>query len=169
MKKVIAKNTLGFQCSASYSHLRTPPDIWQRANIMLAERNLAFTVDVCASNNNHLVARYYTLDTDGLRQDWTGEIVWCHPMFDTFIGKWVEKAYHSRALTVLLLPAATHTRYFHRYIYHNPNAEFIFLEKPTRGFHFGGDNGEIDDPKAIGYIKPLMLVTIDNLLLLNKD
>ena len=92
--------------------IRTPKDIWDELN-----QEFNFTIDVCASNKNHLLPRYYTEKEDGLKQDWTGEIVYCHPPFDGNIGRWVEKASKSKCLTVMLLPASTHTRYFHRYIW----------------------------------------------------
>ena len=153
MKKNIAKNTLSFTCSKSMRFIRTPIDIWEQL-----KAEFDFTIDVCASDRNHLLPRYYTEREDGLKQDWTGEVVYCHPMFDGNIGKWVEKAYNSKCLTVMLLPASTHTRYFHRFIYKNPKCEIRFLEKPNKGFRFLNDDGSDDNPDAIGYIKPLMIV-----------
>jgi hypothetical protein len=155
--RIVAKNTLSFSCSKSMQFLRTPKDIWARL-----QQEHAFTIDVCASHQNHLLPRYYTIETDGLRQQWTGEIVYCHPLFDSKIGRWVKKAYESRCKSVLLLQAATHTRYFHQFIYHNPNTKVEFLEKPNRGFRFLKDDGSDDDLSRIGYIKPLMIVVIDN-------
>ena len=154
----ISKQTLSFTCSKSMKFLRTPVDIWKQL-----QAEFPFTIDVCASDENHLLPRYWTEKEDGLKQDWTGEIVYCHPLFDSKIGKWVEKAFNSKCLTVMLLPAATHTRYFHRYIYHNPRCEIRFLEKPNRGFRFLSDDGEPDDPTRIAYIKPLMVVVFRGL------
>ena len=79
------------------------------------------------------------------------------------IPKFVEKAYHTKNFTgVFLLPSATHTKYFHDYIYKNPNCEIRFLKKPVKGFRFGHDDGTEDDPSKIGYIKPLMIVIFRN-------
>jgi len=83
-------------------------------------------------------------------------------MFDWKIGRWVEKAYNSKCLTVMLLGASTHTKYFHEFIYKNPKCEIRFLRKPNRGFRFLNDDGSDDNPNAIGYIKPLMVVVFDN-------
>ena len=157
MIRNIAKNTLSFTCSKSMKYLRTPTDIWKS---LVDEFD--FTLDACASHKNHLLPKYYTIDDDCLKQDWSGEVVYCHPMFDMHIGKFVEKAYNSKCITVMLLPASTHTRYFHRYIYHNPNCEVRFLEKPNKGFRFLNDDGSDDDLKKIGYIKPLMVVIFRN-------
>jgi hypothetical protein len=153
----IAKNTLGFSCSKSMVYLRTPKETWERLS-----KEFCFTVDACASHDNHLLDRYWTEEEDGLRQDWTGEVVYCHPMFDGNIGNWVEKAFHSRCITVMLLPAATHTKYFHGFIYRNPSCTVEFLPKPKNGFRFGPDDGSEDDESRIGYIKGLMIVVFYN-------
>ena len=64
-----------------------------------------FTVDAAALPHNARVSRFWTPATDGLRQDWTGERVWCNPPFSA-IRPWVEKALESDAdLVVMLLPA----------------------------------------------------------------
>ena len=39
---------------------------------------------------------------------------------------------------------------------------YQFLRKPVKGFHFGHDDGTIDEPNKIGYIKPLMIVIFRN-------
>ena len=165
MKRTIRKNTLGFMTSASYTHIRTPKDIWAELT-----QEFAFTLDACASTPNHLCAKYYTKENSCLTKDWNGEVVYCHPMFDTFIGKFVEKCAISPCLSVMLLPAATHTRYFHKFIWDKqrqcpkPNVQVRFLEKPTQGFCFGNDDGtDSTIPKGkVGYIKPLMIVVFNN-------
>ncbi len=160
MKRNIAKNTLSFMTSKCYKFIRTPKDIWEKINNKLANYGVEFTLDACASDNNYLVPKYYTKEKSCLDQDWTGEVVYCHPMFDMHIGNFVKKAYESKCITVMLLPASTHTRYFHRYIYKNPNCEIEFLEKPAKGFNFGHEDGTVEEIKKgkVGYIKPLMIV-----------
>jgi phage N-6-adenine-methyltransferase len=141
--------------------LRTPKDIWESLS-----KEFNFTLDACASHKNHLLDKYYTIDEDCLKQDWTGEVVYLHPLFDMHIGKFVEKAFNSNCTTVMLLPASTHTRYFHSFIWDKENnkprenVEVRFLEKPKQGFNFGNDDGTIAEiPKGkVGYIKPLMIV-----------
>jgi len=139
-------------------YLRTPKDIWEDL-----VKEFDFTIDICASNENHLLPRYYTIEDDALTKDWTGEIAYIHPLFDGKIGKFVEKAYNTPNLTaVFLLPASTHTKYFHEWFYHNPNCEIRFLRKGLKGFRFGHDDGTEDDVSKIGYIKPLMIVVMKN-------
>ena len=157
MKQNIAKNTLSFSCSKKMKYLRTPTDIWEKLS-----KEFEFTCDMCASDNNHLVDKYYTIETNALKQNWDNEIGYVHPLFDGKIGKFVEKAHNSTGLFVFLLPASTHTRYFHRYLYKRDNVEIRFLEKPNKGFRFGNDDGTEQDPNSIGYIKPLMICIMDN-------
>ena len=157
MKENIAKNTLSFSCSKKMKYLRTPTDIWEKLS-----KEFEFTCDMCASDNNHLVDKYYTIETNALKQNWDNEIGYVHPLFDGQIGKFVEKAHNSTGLFVFLLPASTHTRYFHRYLYKRDNVEIRFLEKPNKGFRFGNDDGTEQDPNSIGYIKPLMICIMDN-------
>ena len=157
MKRVINKNTLSFSTSKIMKYLRTPPNIWDDL-----KNEFNFTIDACSSELNHLCDIYYTIDNSCLDKDWTNNVVYCHPMFDMHIGNFVKKAYESKCITVMLLPASTHTRYFHRYCYKNPNCEIRFLEKPNKGFHFGHDDGSIDEPNKIGYIKPLMILIFRN-------
>ena len=157
MKEVIDKNTLSFSCSKKMLYLRTPKDIWNNLN-----KEFEFTCDMCASNENHLVDKYYTIDNSALDKDWNGEIGYIHPLFDGKIGKFVEKASNSKGTFVFLLPASTHTRYFHKYLYKKKNVEIRFLEKGNKGFHFGRDDNGVEETDRIGYIKPLMICIMKN-------
>lgn len=157
MKPNISKQTLSFSCSKKMKYLRTPTDIWEDLS-----SKYDFTCDMCASDENHLVDKYYTIEDNSLKQDWTDEVGYIHPLFDGKIGKFVEKAYSTRGFFVFLLPASTHTKYFHEYLYNNPNVETTFLRKPKKGFRFGADDGSEDDPNSLGYIKSLMICVMDN-------
>ena len=54
-----------------------------------------------------------------------GERCWCNPPYGHIIGQFVKKAAESKALTVLLIPARTDTKWFHKYIYNRYPVEFI--------------------------------------------
>ena len=89
-----------------------------------------FTLDPCASAENHKCARYFTKEQDGLAQNWGGQIVFCNPPYGRAIAAWVRKcAEESRkpgTQVVALIPARTDTAYFHDYIYHKAR-EIRFL------------------------------------------
>lgn len=38
------------------------------------DKTFNFTLDVCASEENHKCARYFTKEQDGLKQDWGGRL-----------------------------------------------------------------------------------------------
>ena len=142
--------------------IRTPKEIWSK---LLEE--LLLPVDACASDKNHLLPKYWTKEIDACTQNWDGEVVYCHPMFDGKIPKFIKKASESKCTSVFLLPASTNSVYFHNYLWdnkkHKPkkNVQIRFLEK-TKGIYgtkfYSEDNKE---PKT-GYLRPLMIVVINN-------
>ena len=136
--------------------IRTPKSIW---NDLIKEFN--FTVDACASDKNHLLPKYWTEKNTALDKNWDNEIVYCHPMYDINIPKFIKKAIESKCITVFLLPASTNAEYFHNYLYKKNNVDIRFLrkEKGGNGYKFFSDDNK--DPKT-GYLRPLMVVVIDN-------
>ena len=94
----------------------TPQDFFDELN---AEFN--FTLDPCATRENAKCAKYFTVEDDGLKQDWQGETVFCNPPYGREIGKWVKKCYEESkkpgTTVVMLIPARTDTSYFHDFIY----------------------------------------------------
>lgn len=74
---------------------------------MFVERFGEFTVDVAAAAHNTKCHKYYDRETDGLRQSWADELVWCNPPY-SHIEPWVRKAwaeYQGTRGIVMLLPA----------------------------------------------------------------
>ncbi len=84
-----------------------------------------FEVDVCAIPENAKCDRFFTPDMDGLKQNWEGLRCWCNPPYGREISSWVQKAAQSNALTVMLLPARTDTKWFHDYIYNKAEIRFV--------------------------------------------
>lgn len=103
----------------------TPQDFFDRLNA-----EFKFTLDPCASAENHKCDKYYTKAEDGLIQDWSGETVFCNPPYGREIGRWVCKCFREVfdgkcPCAVMLLPARTDTRWFHDYIYNKAEIRFI--------------------------------------------
>tara|TARA_R100000664_G_C2657204_1_gene75086 strand:- start:28 stop:549 length:522 start_codon:yes stop_codon:yes gene_type:complete len=142
-------------------YIRTPPQIWESLS-----KEFSFSIDACASDCNHLLPRYWTKQTNALAQNWDNEIVYCHPMYDSNIPKFIAKSFDHNCLTVFLLPASTNAVYFHKFLWDfesnqsKKNVTIKFLPKPDNdGYKFGAENGDM--PKT-GYLRPLMVVIVDN-------
>lgn len=99
----------------------TPQDLFDRLN-----RIYHFQIDVCAIPENAKCEVYFTPEQDGLKSEWGGYRCWCNPPYGRKVIKWVRKADESEnALTVMLLPTRTDTKWFHDYIY--GKRPFVFL------------------------------------------
>jgi site-specific DNA-methyltransferase (adenine-specific) len=85
---MITMNGSNAMFSSATDEWSTPQDLFDRLN-----DEFHFTIDVCASEENTKVSRYYTKEQDGLKQDWTGETVWCNPPYGRQIKRWIHKAY----------------------------------------------------------------------------
>lgn len=93
----------------------TPQDLFDTLN-----DEFNFTLDPCATDGNHKVSKYFTIETDGLKQSWSDESVFINPPHSK-VKDWVEKAYveHTvnKTTVVMLLPGRTDTKWFHTYIW----------------------------------------------------
>lgn len=79
-----------------------------------------FDLDVCASPENAKCARFYTIEQDGLAQDWVadGPRCWMNPPYGETIGLWMAKALEESrrgASVCCLVPARTDTAWWHDY------------------------------------------------------
>ena len=103
----------------------TPQDFFNELN-----KEFNFTLDPCATPENAKCEKYYTKEDDGLKQDWSGETVFCNPPYGRVIKDWVKKCYEEsrkeNTTVVMLIPARTDTSYFHDYIY-NKAKEIRFI------------------------------------------
>lgn len=101
----------------------TPRELYTSLN-----KRFKFTLDPCSTKENHLCNKYYTKEENGLCKSWKGETVFVNPPYSK-IKQWVEKCYKeyetNGTTVVLLIPSRTDTRYFHEYIYHKAEIEFI--------------------------------------------
>lgn len=95
----------------------TPQDFFNSLN-----KEFNFTLDPCATPENAKCSKFFTKESDGLKQNWGGETVFCNPPYGRAIKDWVKKCYEESLKTetrvVMLIPARTDTSYFHDYIYH---------------------------------------------------
>jgi len=89
----------------------TPPEVY----IPLYEE-FKFTLDPCASAENHKCTKFFTEADNGLEQSWAGHRVFMNPPYGREIYAWTRKARHEQAKGVLvvgLLPASTDLAWWH--------------------------------------------------------
>lgn len=102
----------------------TPWDFFEKLN-----DEFHFTLDPCSTHENAKCYRHFTIEEDGLLQDWGNEVVFCNLPYGRQIKDWVKKAYKEsrkdNTTVVMLIPARTDTIYFHEYIYHKAEIRFI--------------------------------------------
>ena len=88
-----------------------------------------FTLDPCATEQNAKCKVFFTKETDGLKQNWAGNRVFCNPSYGKKISDWVKKYYDEsrkpNTTVVLLIPARTDTAYFHDYILGKSEIHFL--------------------------------------------
>jgi len=119
----------------------TPQDFFDSLN----EEFGPFDVDVCASEWNAKCPRYFTQETNGLSQDWTGK-VWMNPPYGRTIGQWMKKAYESSlsgARVVCLVPARTDTAWWHDFA---TKGTIRFIRGRLK---FGGHENSAPFPSAV--------------------
>jgi site-specific DNA-methyltransferase (adenine-specific) len=127
--------------SSNSTEWATPQDLFDELN-----QEFAFSLDVCATEDNHKCDKYLTIKEDGLIQDWGNERVFCNPPYGREISSWVKKCAEHNGLAVILLPARTDTKWFHEYIYQKQNAEIRFIKGRLK---FGGAQNSAPFPSMI--------------------
>lgn len=119
----------------------TPPELFRAL-----DEEYGFTLDVCANEENKKCEKFFSRAEDGLKQKWSG-VCWCNPPYGREVGAWVAKAAKEageRTTVVMLLPARTDTKWFHRYIYGHAEVRFL----PGR-LKFGGSKNGAPFPSMI--------------------
>ena len=109
--------------SSKSNEWETPLDFFQEL-----DREFHFTLDPCCTHENAKCAKHYTIQENGLAQDWHGETVYCNPPYGRDLPKWIEKcarSANSETTVVMLIPARTDTKAFHEYIYKKAEIRFI--------------------------------------------
>jgi phage N-6-adenine-methyltransferase len=117
-----------------------------------------FTLDVCASDDNHKCNKYFTEATNGLVQKWTG-VCWMNPPYGREIGAWIKKAHDSAlegATVVCLVPARTDTKWWQDYC---KDAEHLFVRGRLK-FNDGANPAPF--PSALVVFRPALKHVVFN-------
>lgn len=121
----------------------TPQYLFDQLN-----REFCFDLDPCANDLNHKCNKYFTINDDGLSQDWSNHTVFCNPPYGRLLPLWVKKCffehYNKGVTVVMLIPARTDTSYFHDYIL--VKSEIRFLKGRLK---FGNSNTPAPFPSML--------------------
>ena len=137
--------TKGMFSSAS-NEWATPQEFFDQLN-----SEFHFTLDPCCTHDNAKCENHYTIEEDGLSQNWEGR-VFCNPPYGRELPKWVKKCYEESlkgSLVVMLIPSRTDTRWFHDWIY--GKAEIRFIKGRLK---FGGSKQSAPFPSMVVIFKP---------------
>ena len=74
--------------SSNTNEWATPIKFFEELN-----KEFNFTLDPCATLENHKCKKFYTIQENGLIQDWKGEVVFCNPPYGKELPLWVKKCY----------------------------------------------------------------------------
>jgi phage N-6-adenine-methyltransferase len=127
----------------------------------IINKNFNFTLDVCASINNHKCSNYFTIKENGLIQSWHGNC-WMNPPYGREIINWMKKAYEesqNTAKVICLVPARTDTKWWFNYAM---KGQILFIRGRLK---FGGQKNSAPFPSAI----VLFGCTLDEKLQLQQE
>ena len=120
----------------------TPDDFYK-----MIDKQFHFTLDPCATKQSSKCKTFFTIEDDGLKQDWKGHVVFCNPPYSNN-KEWIKKCYEEsqkpNTKVVLLCPVRTDTKYFHNYCMKASELHFI-----KGRLKFGGGNNSAPFPSMI--------------------
>ena len=115
--------------SSATGNWSTPQDFYDKLNWRFGP----FDLDPCASTHNTKCANFFTEVEDGLGKDWEGFTCFINPPYGRGIDKWIEKGYREslkhHTKVVMLIPARTDTKYWHKYVMLASELYFVKLSK----------------------------------------
>lgn len=128
-------------------HFSSKTDLWSTPQDFYdtLHEEFNFTLDPCATHDNHKTDKYFTIDDDGLAQDWSDDVVFMNPPYGRVIGDWVKKASESETTVVCLVPARTDTKWWHDYVIDTAD-EIRFIKGRLK---FGGQKNSAPFPSAV--------------------
>ena len=129
--------------SSKTNEWSTPQDFFDEL-----DKEFNFTLDPCATSENAKCNKYFTVEDDGLKQDWSNDVVFMNPPYGREIKYWVQKAFEESlkgATVVCLIPARTDTTYWHNYIFGKAD-DIRFIKGRLK---FSGSKNPAPFPSAI--------------------
>jgi phage N-6-adenine-methyltransferase len=87
---------------------------------MELHKEFHFTLDPCCTLQTAKCYKHYTKLEDGLKQDWSKDVVFMNPPYGGHTGDWIKKAYEESlkgAVVVCLIVSSTDRSYWHEFIF----------------------------------------------------
>ena len=140
--------------SSKTNEWSTPQDFFDEL-----DKEFNFTLDPCSTSENAKCAKYFTVEDDGLKQDWSNDVVFMNPPYGREIKHWIKKAYeeHIKGATVVcLIPSRTDTTYWHDYIF-GKASDIRFLRGRLK---FGDSKNSAPFPSAVIIYKKEWITTV---------
>jgi phage N-6-adenine-methyltransferase len=119
----------------------TPQELFDEVNA-----EFGFTLDVAATAENAKCQKFFTMETDGLKQPWEG-VCWMNPPYGRQMVEWLKKAIRETwngVTTVALIPARTNTTWWHDLCMKYGEVRFV-RGRPK----FGGADHGLPQPLAL--------------------
>lgn len=138
------KSTQLTMFSSKTGEWATPQDFFNK----LDWRFGPFDLDPCAGPENTKCANFFTEAENGLSKDWEGFTCFVNPPYGRGIEEWIKKGYQEsrkdNTKVVMLIPARTDTKYWHKYIM---KADEVYFVKGR--LKFGGNENSAPFPSAV--------------------
>jgi phage N-6-adenine-methyltransferase len=133
-------------------HFSSKTDLWATPQELFDKYNAlyGFNLDVCANQDNAKCSNFFSIEDNGLEQEWRGSC-WMNPPYGREIIHWMRKAYESSlcgATVVCLVPARTDTKWWHEYAMKG-DIEFI-----KGRLKFGNSKNSAPFPSAVIVFAP---------------
>lgn len=116
-------------------HFSSKTDLWATPQAYFdqcVEEFGEFDLDPAANAENAKADRFFTVDDNGLEQEWNADRVWLNPPYGRVLKHWVAKALSefdkgNAKKIVMLLPARTDTGWFWSF-YERSDVEVRFIK-----------------------------------------
>jgi phage N-6-adenine-methyltransferase len=120
----------------------TPVELFSSLN-----KEFNFDIDLAANDENHKCEKWFgyknNIFVDALEQDWRG-VCWLNPPYGSKkykIGAWIKKAYYASIVNdttiVMLIPARTNTKWWHKFCMNASEIRFILGRPKFKGCKYG--------------------------------
>lgn len=141
--------------SREHEEWGTPQDLFDRL-----DAEFHFTLDPCASIENHKCGAYFTIKQDGLLQEWAQDhsSVFMNPPYGKNISMWMQKARDEAkkgATVVCLVPSRTSTIWWHKHV-ERFASEVRFIKGKLK---FNGHKNTAPFPSVIVIYRPEKILT----------